>query len=767
MMNHWFTQADAPIDQTWVKRFDPAHWLVDFPRGAMASVVGGEDAHSLVAHATFMRKGDLVGLIFESEDRHAHPAHRRELKRDYSHCLLRFRWESQGLAALDAVNGPTLTIEGRDDTGTPRTWYVRLWNYAEGTGTAADITIDFDALDGGFGLPGDADRVLPADIDRMFISLVPGGFTAGSAEHWAAPIEARVTLSNIHCEGSGSVLAINDAVVPEHALRVCTAYDDMYHLSPARVVDSIERLGFRKLITHYVGMSHYFALGGDGLVATNRPFNSPARAWHEAFAREAWRRGFEIIWSISYEILDMFCPSSWKQRDWEGSAAATGYDPPSTLVSPASDNGIGFVASVAQALARLSIETGMPVHVQVGEPWWWITKDNGICCYDAATIAELGGEPVRIRDVRGLRTPSERNLLDRAGELLAASTKRITDAVREVSAGAKTYLLTYLPGSLDPDKPDLVRANLPLGWSKPAFDVLQLEDYEWVTAKRRGLRRRALAEAEARLGYAASEQHYLAGFVAHPQDRESWAEILRAARDAEERGVGQVFLWALPQILRDGVTLFGGDDEVRAFNDVSFPLEIGAEASVAPQFSTSVVTSAGGYEFRNANWSQARLRFDAGPGVRGDQELERLLAFFRTQRGSAVAFRFRDPFDHSSAEMTGVPTPSDQLLGHGDGEATRFELAKTYGDGEVRRITRPSPGTVRIAVAGEELEAGWSLDERGTIQFDRAPLTGARITAGFMFDVPVRFAEDRLEVNRASFRAGEAPSVPLVEVRED
>ena len=50
------------------------------------------------------------------------------------------------------------------------------------------------------------------------------------------------------------------------------------------------------------------------------------------------------------------------------------------------------------------------------------------------------------------------------------------------------------------------------------------------------------------------------------------------------------------------------------------------------------------------------------------------------------------------------------------------------------------------------------------VSFDEAPAEGAVVTAGFRFDVPVRFAEDRLEVNRATFLAGEAPSVPLVEV---
>ena len=197
-----------------------------------------------------------------------------------------------------------------------------------------------------------------------------------------------------------------------------------------------------------------------------------------------------------------------------------------------------------------------------------------------------------------------------------------------------------------------------------------------------------------------------------------------------------------------------------------FPIAIGAEASAAPSFSTNVVTSASGHEQRNANWQGARLRFDAGPGVRGDVELGELISFFRARRGSAVAFRFRDPFDHSSSGMTGGPSSTDQLLGIGDGTETRFPLVKNYGDGERRRITRPVAGTVRVAVEGEEQGSGWTIEPSGVVQFDEPPDAGAEVRAGFLFDTPVRFAEDRLDINRASFLAGEAPSVPLIEVRE-
>lgn len=765
-MNHWFTRDDAPIVTTYVKRFDPLHWTVDFPRGTIACSITSPDGHGLAVQAEFLRKGDLIGLIFDSEDRHAHPAHARETARDYSRTSLSFRWQSSGAMPLDQLNGPTLTIEGRDSAGNPRNWFVRLWNYAQGTPEDAQITIDFDALDGGYSFPGDADRVDPRDIDRMFISIIPPDYTQESQEIRAAPAAVSVTISGIKCDGANSVVSINDAIVPEHGLRIATAYDDMYNLPPERVIDVIERLGFRGPINHYVGMSHYFALNGSGLLDSTRGMNAAALAWHRDLARSAAARGYQIIWSISYEILDMFCPEEWKQRAHDGTPAATGWDPPSTLVSPANAQAIGYLSDIAVELARLSLEQGLEPMIQVGEPWWWVNPaDRALCAYDDSAKAALGGSPVVIDDVRAPMSEEQLALLDQLGALLAESTAAVTGAVTAAVPAAKTLLLAYLPTVLDPEAPELARANLPVGWAKPAFDVLQLEDYDWVTTGQVTRRAAAYVAVNQRLGYPASEQHYLSGFVLNSSERAQWRDIVDAAAEAQARGISEVFLWALPQVLRDGLTLFG-EAEVTPFDDVNFPIEIGAEASVSPNFSTNVVTSASGNEFRNVNWQQARLRFDAGPGIRGDKEVETLLSFFRARRGAAVGFRFRDPFDFSSSGMSGPVTASDQRIGTGDGAAVRFALSKTYGGGEERRITRPVPGTVRIALDGDEQASGWTLESRGEIVFAVPPAPGAAITAGFLFDVPVRFAEDRLEVNRATFLAGEAPSVPLIEIRE-
>ena len=765
-MNHWFTADDAPIVATHVKRFDPLHWTVDFPRGTVAGLVTSADGHGIELTAEVLRKGDLVGLIWDSEDRHSHSAHRRETARDYSRCVVSFRWRSTNAMPLDAVNGPTLTIEGKDAEGAERAWYVRLWNYAQGSPTDAVVTIDFDRLSGGFGLPANADAVDPRAIDRMFISIVPPDYVEGSSDLRPAPAKVGVTISDIRCDGSGSVIDLRDAVVPEHELRIATAYDDLYHLPPERVIDAVERLGFRKIVNHYIGMSHFFALGGAGKVDPSRPFNDAALAWHREFARAAKARDYDVIWSVSYEILDMFCPDAWKQRAFDGSPALTGWLPPSALLSPANDEAIGFLERVAEALVEVARDVGLKPMVQIGEPWWWVTPSGGICLYDEAAKVALGGSPVEIGDVHASMTSAQLALLDRAGEVLAASTARIAAAVKAAASDATILLLTYLPTVLDPRAPEVRRANLPLRWAKPAFDVLQTEDYDWVTTGQDGRRVTARAEVEERLGYPSAEQHYLSGFVLDPAQRGDWARIIDAAVEAKRAGVAEAFIWALPQVLRDNLTLFGEEPEMVPFDDVLFPIEIGAEASVSPSFSTNVVTSASGFEWRNVNWQQARLRFDAGPGVRGDDELETLIAFFRARRGPAVGFRFRDPYDFSSSGMTAAPAATDQVIGTADGTTVRFELAKAYGDGERRRITRPVAGSVRVAVNGIEKVTGWSVIEPGVVLFDDPPPLGALVTAGFQFDVPVRFAEDRIEVNRATFLAGEAPSVPLVEVRE-
>ena len=765
----------------WLKRFDPRFWTVDFARPMMASVTSDVPG-ALRVETVFYQKQDLAGLIWESEDRWDHPLLAYETKRDFRHTQLRFRWRSGGVKSLDALHGPTLTIEGRDAAGSPRAWYVRLWNYAEGTPEDAVVTLDFDALDGGFLLPGEADPVWAGDIDRMFISLVPPDYDGGEGV-LAAPVQGWAEMREIACSGSGSVLAIGDVVMPEldpakGGLGIASGYDDSYHLTPARLVRQVVQLGYRGDVVHYVGMSHYMRLEAAGGAfhagVAGGALNAPCAAWHAGFAAACKAAGLGVIWSLSYELFDAYCPEDWKQRASDGSPALTGWEPPSTLLSPANAAAMTYLQAVARAFVAIGAAVGFDLKFQVGEPWWWIAGEGRICAYDAATIAALGSASVPIADVREALDAPQLAMLDALGALLAASTAALVAAARAAAGatGLVSHLLVYLPTVLDPAAPALRRANVPLGWAAPAFDVLQLEDYDWVTGGGGAETARARAAMVVRLGYPVHEQHYFSGFVLLPEQRAQWAAIAAAADAARRAGVARTFVWALPQVARDGFVTFdeqGGDgeDDVQAFDAVDFPLAIGREAVVATEFSTQIVSSPSGHEQRASEWAEPRMRYDAGPGIRSEADVRALTDFFRARRGAARAFRFRDPFDGSSAADGGMPTAGDQLLGLGDGERRQFALVKRYGEDDaeqVRQIRLPVEGSVRVSVDGIET-AAFLITDDGEVSLDAAPGPAVAVRAGFLFDVPVRFAEDRLEASRATFLAGELASVPLVEVR--
>ena len=775
-MAFWLAKERRGQDSDWIQRFDPRFWTVNFPRPMMASVVT-TGADSLRVDCEFHHTGELAGLIWESEDTLDHPLLAYATNRDYAHTVLSFRWRSGGVVPLDAVNGPTLTIEGRDASGQARNWYVRLWNYAAGTPEDARIELRFSELQSGFVLPGEG--IHPSAIDRMFISLVPPGYAPGGTDMLPARADGWVELSDIACFGDHAMLEIGDVLLPEHGERIATAYDDSFNQTPERLLRQVHGLGYRERLVHYVGMSHFFRLeraGSDLLVDRAGTLCTPAIRWHEAFFSACAREGIDCVVSLSYELFAEHCPPEWPQRTWDKDPALTGWIPPSTLLSPANAEAMAYLRHVAARFVALLEAAGLPVLFQIGEPWWWTVPGTyEPCVYDSearARTLERMGRLVRINDMREHIGPLKQQFLDLLGEILAESTAALGQAVRDAANGpAEILLLAFTPTILDADAPELKRLNCPVGWAFPAFDRLQLEDYDWLTSGHEASRRAAYRLFDERLGYPRDRQDYFSGFVLLEADAARfWPRIDAALDEARDRGVGHRYVWALPQVARDGYTRLPHEEDqaMQAFDDVPYPLPLGRDAGVSPEFSTSVAVTSSGHERRNALWSDARLRFDVGPGLRSEKELGTLIAFFRARRGAARGFRLSDPFDHSSNGMTGTPTPTDQRIGIGDGFAASFALSKRYGEGEepqIRPITRPRAETVRIAVDGVEV-SGWVLEPGGRIVFEDAPADGATITAGFLFDVPVRFAEDRLDVTGATFAAGEAPSVPLIEVRE-
>lgn len=232
---------------------------------------------------------------------------------------------------------------------------------------------------------------------------------------------------------------------------------------------------------------------------------------------------------------------------------------------------------------------------------------------------------------------------------------------------------------------------------------------------------------------------------------------------------------------------------MRAFKDIHLPPKVkGYPTSAAPRFSTSIVSVASGSEDRNQNWSHPLHRYTLAEAVREHEVLEAVRKHFFAMRGPAFGFPFLDPLDFASrdlpnANVAPTVTATDQPLGTGDGLTRRFQLVKRYEvtdlvSGEEatydREITLPILATVVVALNGlppetddeEDLPGGpytWTVSRPGgVVEFTPALAEGVVATAGFLFEVPVRFeSDDALEGIVKNYRVSGFADLSLVELR--
>jgi uncharacterized protein (TIGR02217 family) len=209
------------------------------------------------------------------------------------------------------------------------------------------------------------------------------------------------------------------------------------------------------------------------------------------------------------------------------------------------------------------------------------------------------------------------------------------------------------------------------------------------------------------------------------------------------------------------------------FHEIRFPTAISRGAHGGPERRTEVVVLGSGFEERNSRWADSRRSYNAGYGLRSLDDLHAVIAFFEERRGRLYGFRWKDHVDFKSCPPEATPTPLDQDIAVGTGTQDSFPLRKRYGSVHApwdRTVAKPVAGSVLVAVAGVPQSEGvdFTVDvTTGLVTFlpDHIPAASAVITAGFEFDVPVRFDTDKLEIDLSGFRHGAIPSIPLIEIR--
>jgi uncharacterized protein (TIGR02217 family) len=221
------------------------------------------------------------------------------------------------------------------------------------------------------------------------------------------------------------------------------------------------------------------------------------------------------------------------------------------------------------------------------------------------------------------------------------------------------------------------------------------------------------------------------------------------------------------------------------FRDVYLPDQVrGFPFVSSPRFNTTIVTVANGSEQRNQNWTHPLHRFTAPEGVKCHEAIEDLRDHWMIMRGPAFSFPFRDPMDFASTRLRAPNlAPSlaitDQVIGIGDDVTRTFQLKKTYTRGGYsyeREIYLPVVETVVLGIDATPIAdvapisgGPFTADvvrNGGEVIFDHAPQGGQVITAGFLFDVEIRFeADDVLDAVVKSFQASGFADLSFWEVR--
>jgi len=578
-----------------MKQLDPMMMECNFGRDMISSItLDGENAFTIQGY--YRTVGDMAGLIYQSADLWSHQDVRYDLNADFRGVKLTYDYEQEGgmMQYIWELNGPQLTIY----TAAGIHW-IRLERHCSYIAPASEgrwaghFEIDFDNLYGGWWSPQYSRlyKIDPVSILKIMWTFpvrgyVKGGYRPiGSSSYW------KVKFTNWTVTGAKDVGY--EGLKTNHPYRLADGYDDEYTVVPERYVKHFYRLGFRDIINLYVGASHYYdkeaEIDGHGnyvvdpyedyhysfIQKTYEPLNLASKAWLKSFFKASKAYGYDVVASVSMESVEL--PHEWRQVDYTGMPALSGWKPSTKFCSFCNDNAIEFYKKYVIELADLQHDAGLPVIIQLGEPWWWAQSYKGTlgapCFYDSATRAKfLQENGYELPVYQSMWDPNfDREAIEWLRDKIGAFTHILRDHVKAKYPDAKFTVLFFPPTVIDPNRVgEMIQiACFPQEWwVYPNLDFFQIEDYDWVIDGD-PMHELVYDFATRELGYTKDLVHYFAGFVLNRQPwtgSETWKRIEQAADNGLDLEMGEVFIWAGAQIRRDGwqphrVTL----DEIRPF----------------------------------------------------------------------------------------------------------------------------------------------------------------------------------------------------------
>lgn len=174
----------------------------------------------------------------------------------------------------------------------------------------------------------------------------------------------------------------------------------------------------------------------------------------------------------------------------------------------------------------------------------------------------------------------------------------------------------------------------------------------------------------------------------------------------------------------------------------------------SPRYRVQVIGREGGFERVNRLWSRPLLHITAVPLEDATvEDMEEALNFFHAMGGPSTYFRVLDYTDYKSCGVNSTPAATDQPLVE-IGTSGTYQLVKHYTVGaitQVREIYKPRGSTIVVANEVQVLQSDWSLDEATGVLTPGGSFSGTPTSWGGEFEVEVRFLEEGLSVEIATY----------------
>lgn len=573
-------------------------WTINNNYESSASITSTSEDNFKVT-GTFRTKNDMVRVYWYSKDPINHPYISYGERTDYTGVSLEFDYTTNN--CLDFTNG-LVSITLKKTTG--ETYYFTMGRFISN----GHFSLDFDNLTilkdnqyinskGNTVTATETTKVSPTNIEYIQFVIVPSNFTTTKLPYVIMKNQDfTCNISNIRVV-NGKICNEHVYLKP-HSYRLCEGYDDFYKFNPRRICKEMRKLGYTEWCDLYIGASHFYEKSGtinDTITSLEfnhtrtekmvldktKPLNKAFSTWLDCYARELKRNETpNLIISVSMENLQ--CPTSWRQKQAQPSQtsivnnpngyAMTGWIPSTFFYSPCHEDVLPYMQSVSEACLDIVVANGMRPILQLGEAWWWWNEETdpvnrSPCFYDDSTKAKYREEfgkdmPEYIKPTE----PFDTKTIEWLNNQIVEYSWGLRKVVKKDKYTKGLYMALFFPPSVvDKDRVPLMmrKVNYLSGiYSPKQLDILQLEDYDWVTGISEQTKERDKSHHHEvytigqGLGFTLDKLHYFGGFVMNPEDaNEYWKEIKKAMDTALQLGFSEVYVWAGSQVRRDGKML--------------------------------------------------------------------------------------------------------------------------------------------------------------------------------------------------------------------